>query len=61
MRGCASSYGVINHMLVLGDDIYLPLAIGGSSSEQLFHLSIVIPSLQGPEADGLARYLSFTS
>lgn len=43
MRGCVTSYGIINHMLVVGNGIYLLPAISDSSSEQPFHISIVIP------------------
>lgn len=49
---CASSYGIINHILAVD----LPPTIGGSSSEQLGHVSIVIPS--GSWADVLALYIS---
>lgn len=44
MRGCASSYGVISHMLVVGNGIYLFPTISRSSTEQPFHISTVIPS-----------------
>lgn len=44
MRGYASSYGVINHMLVVGNGICLLSTISGFSLEQPFHVSIVIPS-----------------
>lgn len=43
MRGCVNLYGVISHMLVVSNGIYLP-TIGEPSSEQPFHLSIAIPS-----------------
>lgn len=43
-------------MLVADNDIYLLPVINGLSSQELFHLSSLIPS--GPEEDGQGLYLS---